>query len=49
VLGAINICSRTRKQQSVAVCTNAHSQALFERRKVLIELPKEADAIGQIA
>jgi hypothetical protein len=49
VLGTINVRSRTGKQQPVAVCANAHSQTLFERREILIELSKETDAIGQIA
>jgi hypothetical protein len=33
----------------VTVGANAHTQALFERREVLIELSEEADAIYQIA
>jgi hypothetical protein len=49
VLGAFNVDGRTRKEQPVAVGANVHSQALFERREILIELSEKADAIFQIA
>jgi hypothetical protein len=49
VFGTFNVGGGAREKQPVAVGANAYSQALFERREILIELSEEADAIYQIA